>query len=416
MTKKPGKRGATLSGLPEAAMAALDDLIASAEREDLQTMPAEKLDMVEIEDHEEPDEHDEPDDPRADSQDFREPEEPSFARHATNARTDHPRMVTSSPLDDNQFVEETELGELPTLRFAVLEDPAHVASAQVAIGAAGHAIELAAASRGDAEVIADAMRDGEIDAVLVGLPGGELLIDAALALAPRRPVVIAAVDEKGARAVARAHAAGADLVTVRPHDLDRLAPVLLGAARLHVERSAALQVAGSEQVLRARLEDIADPDGRGLEAFELFQHALEREIKRAKRYEYPLSVALFALDIDPPPPPAGIRGILRARAGNALVHTIRDIDLATQVDHDRFLVLLPYTDLRGATELARRVIAAVAEGAAVVSSGRSFPPRVVGAVAGGRPGQPLSFAHLMKTATQALEQARRDGAELAVQP
>ena len=86
----------------------------------------------------------------------------------------------------------------------------------------------------------------------------------------------------------------------------------------------------------------------GLQPFELFQRALELEIKRARRYEYPLSVALFAVELEPPPPPPGMRGILRARAGNALIHTIRDIDLATQLDHERFLVLLPYTDLAGA--------------------------------------------------------------------
>jgi hypothetical protein len=62
------------------------------------------------------------------------------------------------------------------------------------------------------------------------------------------------------------------------------------------------------------------------------------------------------------------------------------------------------------------VIAAVAAGDPVVAAGRSCPPRVVGAVAGALPGQALSFAKLMKDATRALEQARRDGAELAVQP
>ena len=51
-----------------------------------------------------------------------------------------------------------------------------------------------------------------------------------------------------------------------------------------------------------------------------------------------------------------------------------------------------------------------------MSAGRSFPPRVIGAVAGSKPGEELSFAKLMKDATRALEQARRDGAELAVQP
>jgi len=148
----------------------------------------------------------------------------------------------------------------------------------------------------------------------------------------------------------------------------------------------------------------------------VFQRVIELELKRARRFEYPLSVALFAVDIPPPPPPAGIRGILRARAGNALIHTIRDIDIATQLDHERFLVLLPYTDLKGAAGLGRRVVAAVAEGDPVVSAGRSFKPRVVGAVAGAKIGQELSFAKLMKDATQALNEARRDGAELAVQP
>ena len=52
----------------------------------------------------------------------------------------------------------------------------------------------------------------------------------------------------------------------------------------------------------------------------------------------------------------------------------------------------------------------------MVSSGRSFPPRLVGAVAGGKLGNELSFGKLMKDAMRALEQARRDGAELAVQP
>jgi hypothetical protein len=62
------------------------------------------------------------------------------------------------------------------------------------------------------------------------------------------------------------------------------------------------------------------------------------------------------------------------------------------------------------------VIGAVAKGQPVISDGRSVPPRVVGAVAGMKKGEPVSFAKLMKDATRALESARRDGAELAVQP
>jgi two-component system, cell cycle response regulator len=251
---------------------------------------------------------------------------------------------------------------------------------------------------------------------VVSLPGGEPVIDIALAQEPRRPIVIAASSGKLSEGCARAIAAGADLATTRPHDIERMAPMMLAAARLHEERRLARNARGNEAVLRAKIEELSDPDIRGLQPFETFQRVLELEFKRAKRFEYPLSVALFAVEVAPPPPPAGIRGILRARAGNALVQTIRDIDLATQLDHERFLVLLPYTDLTGATGLGRRVIAAVAKGDPVISGGRSFPPRVVGAVAGARPGQDLSFSRLMKDATQALAQARKDGADLAVQP
>ena len=109
-----------------------------------------------------------------------------------------------------------------------------------------------------------------------------------------------------------------------------------------------------------------------------------------------------------------MRGILRARAGNALIHSIRDIDLATEVDHERFLVLLPYTNLAGAAEVARRILRAVTTGNPITAGGKQFPPKIVGSVAGGQPGQPVSFSRLMRDATHALEQARRDGAELAV--
>lgn len=312
-------------------------------------------------------------------------------------------------------LEETNLVEVPQLRFAIYEQAEHLHAARDAIVAAGHRAIAGASGTSGIAKIADEIVTG-VDVVLVTLPGGEAVIDIALAQDPRRPIVIASVTGKPTDGIQLAVLAGADLATTRPHDIEGLAPILLAAARLHTERRAAQNARGAEAVMRAKLEELSDPDLRGLQPLETFQRVLELEFKRARRFEYPLSVALFAVEVPPPPPPAGIRGILRARAGNALIHTIRDIDLATQLDHERFLVLLPYTDLTGAAGLGRRVIAAVAQGDPVVSGGRSFPPRVVGAVAGARPGQELSFSKLMKEATLALAQARRDGAELAVQP
>ncbi|HEY5922554.1 MAG TPA: diguanylate cyclase [Kofleriaceae bacterium] len=333
-----------------------------------------------------------------------------------SAPVDLPIDFGSGPITTNIGDLVPDPPELVELQVVVYEESAHLASAQSAISAAGHVVNVGAAGRDGIARVIRAIRGGGIDVALVALPGGEAIIEATLALDPRRPVVIASLACSPTDAVMRAHAAGADLAITRPHDVDRLAPLLLAAARLYAEKRVSLAARGSEQVLRARLDEISDSELGGLLPFEMFQRVLELEIKRAKRYEYPLSVALFAVEVEPPPPPAGIRGILRARAGNALINTIRDIDLATQLDHERFLVLLPYTDLKGAAGLGRRVIASVGDLDPVIAGGRSFPPRVVGAVAGGAPGQPLSFSKLMKDATRALEQARRDGAELAVQP
>lgn len=324
--------------------------------------------------------------------------------------------IRAQSVGEEQLVEITELPELPTLQLGVYESAPYVQPASAAIVAAGHVVVAAGTGREGLEKIRVAVASGQLDAVLIAIPGGEPIIDAALALAPRTPVVIAACAGSAVEAIARAHAVGADLAVVRPHDLERLAPVLFAAARLVDQRRALTTARGSESLLRARLENLTEGDGPGLQPFELFQRVLELELKRAKRYQYPLSVALFAVEIPPPAPPPGVRGILRARVGNAIIHSIRDIDLATEIDQERFLVLLPYTDLSGAAGVARRVIAAVTEGAPVVAMGRSFAPGITGAVAGAKPGQQLSFGKLMRDATRALEQARRDGAELAVEP
>jgi hypothetical protein len=302
--------------------------------------------------------------------------------------------------------------ELAALQVALFEESAHLGSLQSTIEAAGHYVGVATTGRDGVPRVLAALRDEdeELHVVIAALPGGEAIIEAALALEPR-PVVIASFGCGVLEAVSRAHAAGADLAITRPHEVERIAPLMFAAARLYLEQRAARAATGA-----AVDDDTTAYEPRSLLPSNVFQRVIEREIKRAKKFEYALSVALFAVEIEPPAPPAGIRGILRARAGNALINALRDIDMATQLDDERFLVVLPYTDLKGATSVGRRVIAAVADCDPVISAGRTFPPRVVGAVAGALPGQPLSYAKLMKDAMRTLEQARRDGAELAVQP
>jgi hypothetical protein len=345
-TRRPGTRGGARSlpdDLPDAAEAALDDLLADPVGDRTGTMPIDALDSEEL---------------------------------------DGEEVATS----------------LPVLRVAIWEDATHLRSAQSAAGATGHAITLAASGGDGKQRVLAAVRGGQVDAVLVALPGGEAIIDAALALEIARPVVIASVDAAPLIAVRRASAAGADLVAIRPHDAGTLAPILLAANRLTIERRLA-----------------ADPEPRGLVTYEAFQRVLELAIVRAQKLEYPLSLALFSVDVSPPPP-AGVAGIVRARAGNALVHALREIDCATHLEGDRFLVLMPYTDLKRAGALAQKVISAVQTADSVVAGGRPYPPRIVGAAVSVRQSQQVSFARLLEDAMNTLEQARRDGADLAVQP
>jgi diguanylate cyclase with GGDEF domain len=315
-------------------------------------------------------------------------------------------------VNDSQVLEVAELPSVRTLQVAVYEAATHATSAIAAIVGAGHVVAASGSGRDGVERVRGAI--AAVDAVLVGLPGGEALIDAALALTPRRPVVIASLAGTAVDAVRKSAQAGADLVTLRPHEAERLAPVLLGAARLADERRDLSNARGIEAALRARLDAVADAEPGGLQPFELFQRILELEMRRARRYAYPIAVGLFSVELEDPSPPPGVRRILFARAANALLHSIRDIDLATELDHERLLVLLPYTPLAGATEVARRIIAGVGAVDPVIAGGRTFPAKVVAAVAGAAPGQPLSFQRLMRDASRALEQGRKDGAELAV--
>jgi hypothetical protein len=432
--------------------------------------------------------------PRASTKsDARAPGKPRRARTrgATQSERDDERPAPSvlstdryERIGDDDVLEVTELPAPPSpavaarLRMLVLETAPHLATAQAAIVGAGHAVAIAAAGRDGLDKLRFAL--GDVDAVLVGMPGGEPLIEAAFALGARRPVVIAAWTSSALEAARRAPEAGADLATVRPHHVERLAPLLLAASRLVEHRrllaasatpsspsssssssspsspdaapEAAVDAApdpapdaAPDAAVDAAIEvDVADAgagidivddaaapggidvdldfdddfegegEGRSLLSAELFAQVAQRELERARRDGRALAIALFALDVPPPPPPPALRGIVRARAGNALVHALRAGDLATELDQDRFLVVMPDSDRAAGAEHARRVISAVAAGDPVTAVGRTFPTRVIGAVTAAS-GDELDLPRLVRDATQLLEQAQVTGASLAVE-
>jgi len=336
-----------------------------------------------------------------------ERERPSKRASTLGATDEFERIV------EEAIVEVAELPAIPQLRMLVLETAAHLASAQGAIAAAGHVVVTGASGRDAIDKLRAAV--GDVDALLVGLPGSEPLIDAALAH-PRRPIVIAASTCSAGEAVRRAAAAGADLATTRPHDLERLAPILLGAARLsYLRRTSAPAPRASEEVLDVfDAADSGELDQGGLVTLAQLRDAATRELARAQTYGYALTVAMFGVELAPPAPAAVLRGIVRARCGNALVHALRDIDLATELDQDRFLVVMPLTERHAGADVARKILGAVAGREAVVAGGRTFPLKMIGAVVTAVAGAPALDA-LIADVTQLLEQAQISGASLAVE-
>ena len=333
----------------------------------------------------------------------RAPTQPGRVRRAPS------RAGSAVPIDDEQVIEIAPLAPMPTARVAIHEASTDaVAQARAAVIAQGFAVAYAGVG---AAAIAEISRrlagDAMPDVVVVGLPAGAAILDAARALEPRRPVLVAAVTGSGLAAAERAHAAGADLVAPRPHEVERLGPVLFAAAKLADERRRALASRGNELRLRERLDRVAQVDpATGLQPMEFFQRALELELKRARRYGYALSVCMVRLT-----PSADASADLRAQALAALAATVRDIDLPVEIGGERVLILLPYTDAVGAASVARRGVAAIA----AVGHGRARVGAVAG-VAGVLGGAELSLAALMRAAAAALREAERGDVAVVVAP
>jgi diguanylate cyclase (GGDEF)-like protein len=268
------------------------------------------------------------------------------------------------------------------------------------------------ASQPDADTVVERLSDDPPDVVLVGLPGGEPIIESAANLGMERPVIIAALAGPANTARERCEQAGADLFTLRPHNQDTLAAVLRSAEAVVTERRKVITLRGTEDMLRQRLQRYGQADQTtGFRHFDFFEQMLVMELKRAKRYGYSLAVCLVGLDpwADGGEPPAEAARQLRIRAAQAITSCIRDIDIPVDLADDRLLVFLPYTDLEGAEQVGRRVAQAVRSYGNLVHDDQTFRMSVSVGIAALRPGKPISFARLIREATAAVRASQLKG-------
>lgn len=156
-------------------------------------------------------------------------------------------------------------------------------------------------------------------------------------------------------------------------------------------------------------EGILDPS-TNFYTFSHFKEVLFIEVKRARRYGFPLALALVGFDpITGHPPGEGhVHEQLMGGLALAIRRSLRDTDFPVHHSVDRVLLLMPHTDLAGSLIVARRICERVAKASLQVGDELVHPTISVG-VAAGAPGKEYSFSDLVRQAQEGLAAAMAQG-------
>jgi len=202
----------------------------------------------------------------------------------------------------------------------------------------------------------------------------------------------------GQRRVSRApHADGVLPLPVSPVDLKVRLPELL-----------ALKGAGRTEPRPRPGEGITDPL-TGFYTFAHFKEVLFVEVKRARRYGFPLSIALASFDALSVPMKDDLKAQLFGGLALAVRRSLRDTDLPVQYGPERVLLLMPHTDLQGALVVSRRICERVARASLTHGDAVLRPTVSVGVSATPSQRGEFSFADLSRQAQLSLESAVAQG-------
>jgi diguanylate cyclase (GGDEF)-like protein len=247
---------------------------------------------------------------------------------------------------------------------------------------------------------------GRADAVLaaVTLPrlSGYDLCRHVKKLDPTVPVVLL-FDKGEPRQASKVWQAGAENFLVRPlkqsellfavRDMLAMSNLLKQRASLRIERDSLTNggATGSQLDTRNRMYQ-----------FEFFKKVIAIEIKRARRYRYPLSMLLVGLD----------GGAVKAGNGaarglaDAVRNSVRDIDIPVTFSTDSLLVVMPHTDKKGAVVVGERIRSQVRGRAANATASVAIVST---------DGLPrYTFAALLQAAAKGLQSAHRAGGDRVV--
>jgi diguanylate cyclase (GGDEF)-like protein len=154
-------------------------------------------------------------------------------------------------------------------------------------------------------------------------------------------------------------------------------------------------------------EGILDPM-TNFYTFAHFKEVLFVEVKRARRYGFPLALALIAFDPLPLKVDEELRGQLMGGLSLAIRRSLRDTDFPVQQAPDRVVLLMPHTDLAGSLIVARRICERVSK-ATLQRGDQVLNPTISAGVAAGAPGHEYGFSDLVRQATDGLNAAMARG-------
>lgn len=142
--------------------------------------------------------------------------------------------------------------------------------------------------------------------------------------------------------------------------------------------------------------------------FAHFKEVLFIEVKRARRYGFPLSIALVGFDPLNVKMTPELSSQLQAGLALAIRRSLRDTDYPVQYSGDRVMLLMPHTDLPGAMVVSRRIVERV--GRATLSYGKQLlNPTISAGVSSTPVGKEVSFGELARQANESLNTALAAG-------
>ncbi|HEY8207431.1 MAG TPA: diguanylate cyclase [Myxococcaceae bacterium] len=285
---------------------------------------------------------------------------------------------------------------------ALVADPTEPLASKLREALLSAGFEVAVAGSLDAAV--DVLREEEPQIVFASsseMFDGALLCARTRALRPTCPVVMVYFPD-APDPVHDAESTGADAwiqAPFTPSAVGTLAHAMLGVHELRV------RLVQLEKEVRAA----ADKQVSATSEFEVLKKLLLIEVKRSRRYRYPVAFLLVGVDS------------LEARAGGLslekraqllalllrhIASTVRDIDLAVPSSDGRFLVFLSHTPREGARVAASRIVQRVSK------LDPKTPLTVSVGLACYQPGPEsdrVSFGALMREAADNLKRAQKAG-------